>query len=104
MERTQPATANKKLSRGKRWTENIAVGNQPYVGKISEPLQYKRRRLVIEENDDGWSVLWESLAHYSILKNSLPNLLPPRDIVKCGKAGWKSCLSPIAVAVLESTG
>ncbi len=68
MERIQLAIANKKLSREKRWTESIAVGSQPYVVKISESLQYKRPRLVIEENDDGSCVIWESLAHYSILK------------------------------------
>jgi putative transposase len=68
-ERIQRAIANRKLSREKRWTESIAVGGKSYIAKIAESLRYKRRKLAIEEDDDGSCVIWESFASYSTLRH-----------------------------------
>jgi putative transposase len=77
VERMQLAIENKILSREKRWTESIAVGSQSYVAKISESLRDKRRRFLIEDNNDGYCAIWESLAPYSKLQNSHLDLLYP---------------------------
>jgi hypothetical protein len=60
----QLAIENRKLSREKRWMESIAVGSKPYMAKIAESLRYKRRKFVIEENNDGSSAIWESCVSY----------------------------------------
>ena len=68
-ERIQLAIANKGLSREKRWTESIAVGSASYVDKISEFLRYKRRRFVIEDNNDDSYAIWDPPVHYSRLQS-----------------------------------
>jgi putative transposase len=68
-ERIKMAIENRKLRRERRWTESIAVGSRSYVERISKSLRYKRRRLTIDEEDDGSCSIWESLSAYSILKN-----------------------------------
>ena len=68
-ERIQLAIANKGLSREKRWTESIAVGSPSYVAKISESLRYKRRKFVIEDNNDGSCTIWDPPCRYSRLQS-----------------------------------
>jgi hypothetical protein len=65
VEQIRLAIEQNKLHREKRWAESIAVGSQSYVAKIEESLQYRRRKFIVEEEDDGTCAIWESCAIYS---------------------------------------
>jgi putative transposase len=76
-ERIRLAIEQKKLHREKRWTESIAVGSRSYVAKIEESLRYRRRRYIIDEDEDGSCAIWESCALYSNSRTGLFDLPPP---------------------------
>jgi hypothetical protein len=79
-----------KLHREKRWAESIAVGSKSYVAKIKESLQYRRRKFIIEEEDDGTRALWESCAIHSKSQAGLFYPPPAQDFVKTQKTRSKT--------------
>ena len=62
--RVQRATDGKKLHREECWTESIAIGSEVYVRRVATAVRHERRRLQIEENEDGSWAVWESPAEY----------------------------------------
>ena len=92
-----------KLHRKRRWAESIAVGSRSYVAKIEESLQYRRRKFIIEEEDDGICAIWESCAIYCKSRVGLFYPPPPQDFVKRKKPGAKSQLNAIYYPVFELT-
>ena len=66
-------------------------------------LQYRRRKFIIEEEDDGICAIWESCAIYCKSRVGLFYPPPPQDFVKRKKPGAKSQLNAIYYPVFELT-
>jgi hypothetical protein len=76
---------------------------QARVEVMVEFLQYRQRKFVIEEEDDGTCSIWESCAIYSKSQAELFYPPPPQDFVKRKKQGAKSQLNTIYYPVFELT-
>ena len=86
--------------RGLFWDEPIC---QARVEVMIESLRYRRRKFIIEEEEDGACTIWESCAIYSKSQAGLFYPPPSQDFVRCKKQGAKSQLNTIYYPVFELT-
>jgi len=77
-------------------------GNQFYVAKIEESLQYRQLKFIIEE-EDGACAIWESCAICSKSQAGLFYPPPSQDFFKRKKQGAKSQLNTIYYPVFGLT-